>query len=147
MKALVIFDSTFGNTKIIAETIAKELGNDAKAISVPDLNLKELTGMELLVVGSPIIGWKPSEKMGQFLASLTAGQLKGFKAASFDTRVKIFIAGDAAKKISQKLKKEGAEIIVPPQVFFVKGSEGPLLDGMIEKATEWATTIKTINNK
>ncbi|MHB8279516.1 MAG: hypothetical protein ACYDIA_17960 [Candidatus Humimicrobiaceae bacterium] len=33
MKALVIFDSYFGNTKMIAETIAKELGKDTKAIS------------------------------------------------------------------------------------------------------------------
>ena len=33
MKALVVFDSNLGNTKMIAETIAKELGKDTKAIS------------------------------------------------------------------------------------------------------------------
>lgn len=125
-------------------TIAKELGKDAKAVSVSDLNLNELQNTDLIVVGSPIIAWKPSEKMGQFLESLRAGILKGIKAATFDTRVKIFISGDAAKKISQRLKKAGAEIIVPQQVFFVKGSEGPLLDGMIEKAKEWATSIKSL---
>ena len=142
MKALVIFDTSFGNTKVIAETIAREFGNDTKAISVIDFNNDELEGMDLLVVGSPIIGWKPSERMGNFLASLSKDQLKGIKVATFDTRVKIFFRGDAAKKISQALKKAGAEIIVSPQAFFVKGKEGPLIDGEIEKAIEWAKTIK-----
>lgn len=48
MKALVIFDSNFGNTKIIAETVAKELGNDIRAISVAGFNDNELEGVELL---------------------------------------------------------------------------------------------------
>jgi flavodoxin len=143
MKALVIFDTSFGNTKIIAETIAKELGNDTKAILISDFNNNELEGIDLLVVGSPIIGWKPSERMGKFLANLGKDQLKGFKAATFDTRVKIFFHGDAAKKIAQTLKEAGAGIIVEPQAFLVKGKEGPLIDGEIEKAIEWVKTIKT----
>jgi flavodoxin len=143
MKALVIFDTSFGNTKIIAETIARELGNDTKAVLVSDFDINELGGIDLLVVGSPIIGWKPSERMDKFLASLSKDQLKGIKAATFDTRVKIFFHGDAAKKIAQALKKAGAEIIVSPQAFLVQGKEGPLIDGEIEKAKEWANTIKT----
>ncbi|MGB9597291.1 MAG: flavodoxin family protein [Candidatus Poribacteria bacterium] len=142
MKALVIFDTNFGNTKMIAESIAKELGNDAKAISVSDFNIKELDGINLLVVGSPIIGWRPSERMGKFLESLAKDQLKGIKAIAFDTRVKLFIHGDAAGKISKKLEEAGAEIISKPMAFFVKGKEGPLLDGEIEKATEWAKRLK-----
>jgi len=141
MKALVIFDSNLGNTKIIAETIAKELGEGTKIVSVSDFNINELGGINLLVAGSPIIGWKPSEKMGKFLASLGREQLKGLKAATFDTRVKIF-HGDAAKKISQKLIEAGAEIVGKPQAFFVKGKEGPLVNGEIEKAAKWAKSIK-----
>jgi flavodoxin len=143
MKALVIFDTSFGNTKTIAETIAKELGNNTKTISVTEFNNNELAGTDLLVVGSPIIGWKPSERMSKFLASLNKDQLKSFKVATFDTRVKIFFHGDAAKKIAQTLKESGAEIITEPQAFLVKGKEGPLIDGEIEKAIEWAKTIKT----
>ena len=141
MKALIVFDSNFGNTKIIAEAMAKELGNNTKVISVTDFKDSELEGIELLVVGSPIIGWKPSERMGKFLASLSRDQLKGIKVATFDTRVKLFIHGDAAKKIARRLKGVGAEIIVKPQAFFVKGKEGPLIDGEVEKALEWAKIL------
>lgn len=141
MKALVVFDSNLGNTKKIAETIAKELGEDTKAISVSDFDNKDLKGIDLIIAGSSIIAWKPTEKMDKFLSDLDKDQLKGIKAATFDTRVKIF-HGDAAKKISQKLIEAGAEIVGKPQAFFVKGKEGPLVDGEIEKATKWAKSIK-----
>ena len=142
MKALVLYDSIYGNTKMIAEAISSGLGKDVKAVSVTDANPKTLEGIDLIVVGSPIIAWKPSEKMGKFLAGLSAGQLKGLQAATFDTRVKIFIHGDAAKKIAQALETAGAKIIVESQVFYVKDRQGPLFEGEVKKAVEWATAIK-----
>jgi len=142
MKALVLFDSNYGNTKMIAKTISDELGEDSKAVSVADFRAELLEGIHLLVVGSPILAWRPSEKMRAFLSGLRSGQLESIKAASFDTRIKTFMSGDAAKKIANSLKKAGAEIIVPPQMFFVKGTGGPLLEGEKEKATQWAESLK-----
>jgi len=143
IKALVIFDTTFGNTKTIAEAIAKELGSGAKAMQASSVSASELKGLDLLVAGSPIIGWKPSEKMEAFLNGLANEQLKGTKAVAFDTRVKIFIHGDAARKISERLEAAGAEIVSKPQMFYVKGREGPLFDGEVEKSVEWAKSIKS----
>ena len=140
MKISVIFDSNFGNTKKIAETIANELAT--KAVSVSDFDKKELEDISLLIVGSPINAWRPTEKINRFLDRISKNKLEGVKAASFDTRVKIFFHGDAAKKIAKKLEKAGAKIIIEPEAFFVKGKEGPLLKGEIEKAKEWAKKIK-----
>lgn len=141
MKTLVIFDSNFGNTQKIAEAIAKEF--ETQAVHVSKVSIDELGGFNLVIAGSPINGWRPSEKMGRFLKNLGSGQLKGIRAAAFDTRVKLFIHGDAAKKISKALENAGAKIIIEPQAFFVKGREGPLLDGEIEKASQWAKSIRT----
>ena len=141
MKALVIFDSNFGNTKLIADAIANELGPDTKLASVSDCATLELEGVDLLVVGSPIVGWKPSEKMREFLASFSASKLQGLKAAAFDTRIKTRLSGDAARKIAGVLTKAGAKVIVPPQAFYVKGKEGPLLEGEIARATAFAKSI------
>jgi hypothetical protein len=80
--------------------------------------------------------------MGKFLDTLIAGQLEGKKAAAFDTRVKLFIHGDAAKKIAKKLEEAGAKIVADSQGFIVQGKEGPLLDGEVERAAEWAASIK-----
>ena len=142
MKTLVVYDSFYGNTKKIAETVAGELGKGVKTISVSEVKSKDLTGIDLLVVGSPILAFRPSEKTGKFLASLSAGQLKGIKATAFDTRVRIFFHGDAAGKIAAGLKQAGAEIVAEPCGFIVEGREGPLANDAVVKAKEWAGTIK-----
>jgi flavodoxin len=142
MKALVIYDSVYGNTKIIAETVAAELGKGVKVISISDFKSSDLAGVDVLVVGSPILGWRPSEKTGKFLTSLSAGQLKGVKASAFDTRVKLFIHGDAASKIAAGLKQVGAEIVAEPCGFIVEGTKGPLAKDAVAKAKEWAGSIK-----
>lgn len=142
MKSLVIYYSQFGNTQVIAERIARHLGEDSKAISIDNFDMSYLTGVKLLIVGSPIRGWMPAEKIQTFLNSLKSGELKGVKAASFDTRVKLFIHGDAALKISKKLEEAGAEIVIKSQAFYVKGQSGPLFPGEIEKAKAWADMIK-----
>ena len=64
------------------------------------------------------------------------------KAAAFDTRVKLFIHGDAAGKISKALAGAGAQMVTEPQAFHVKGKEGPLFEGEIESARAWAEMIK-----
>lgn len=141
MRNLVIYDSFFGNTKLLAETIGKELGGDTKVILVSDFKPEDLRGIGLLIVGSPVRGWRPSENIAAFLMSFGKDQLKGIKVATFDTRMKIIIHGDATKKMSEALSNLGAEVIVEPNWFIVTGSEGPLADGELERAKEWAKEI------
>src|SRR5579871_3603007 len=134
MKVLVIYDSRFGNTQTIAEAIAHEL--EATVIHVAKISHEDLVGYDLLVVGSPINGWRPSQNMKKFLSSLKKGQLSGMKATAFDTRVKIFLHGNAANRIAKRVQSLGAEIIAKPEGFYVKGKNGPLLYGEIERAKE-----------
>ena len=141
MSALVVFDSNFGNTQKIAEAVAEELGNGAAATPLADLAQGGLTGVDLLVVGSPINAWKPTERMKSFLDGLGEGSLRGVRAAAFDTRVRLFIHGDAAGKISRALEKAGAQIVARPRGFIVEGREGPLAAGEVEGATAWARSI------
>ncbi len=146
MSTVVVYDSNFGNTAAIAQTVATELarssvGQGAAAVSVDNLEPESLTGVTLLVAGSPIIGWRPTEKMQAYLATLGPDSLSGVQAAAFDTRVRLFIHGNAAVKISHALEKAGALIVVPPHGFIVEGREGPLAEGQPEQAVEWARSI------
>lgn len=139
MKALVVYDSNFGNTKKIAEVIAKTI--PAKAINVSEFKKSQLEGITLLVVGSPIQGWRPSPATLTFLSSLKPGNLTGIKIAAFDTRIKIFFSGSASDKINKQLITLGGKSIIPPANFIVKGKEGPLIEGELEKAENWARQI------
>lgn len=142
MNTLIVYDSNFGNTRTIAETIAQECGDDSKAIAVSDFSIKELEGRDMIVVGSPINGWRPTEKIGEFLESMATGQLKRMKAAAFDTRIHVWYSGNAAKRMSKLLEKAGASIMVAPEPFYVKDKEGPLAEGEIDHAKEWAHQLE-----
>ena len=141
MRARVVYDTNYGNTRIIAEVIAQELGREATTLNVADVTEASLVGVDVLVVGCPINGWKPTETMQSFLGSLAPGSLDGVRAAAFDTRIKLFIHGDAAAKISHALKAAGATIVAKPQGFIVEGTEGPLAPGQTGKAGAWAAFI------
>ncbi len=143
MKSLVIYDSVHGNTKTIAGTVAKELGSDARVMSVSEFKPEYLKEVKLLVVGSPIIAWQPTTKMNAFLAGFKKNQLDGFKAAVFDTRVALF-HGDAAGKIAAELARAGVVIVSEPMGFKVKGKEGPLKKGEVEKAATWARSLRVL---
>lgn len=141
MTTIVLYDSAYGNTRTIAEEVASHLGG-AAAVPVDGFDAGALHPGDLLVVGSPINGWRPTPKISKVLDDLAGRGLAGVKAAAFDTRVKLFIHGDAAGKMTKALKSAGASIVGGPMAFYVKGSEGPLLSGEVERAAAWAADLE-----
>ncbi len=158
MKILIIYDSFFGNTEQIARAIGNVLGThkDAGTLRVSDAKQEQLTGLELLIVGSPTRAFRPTEAINNFLKGIALGGLKGVKVAAFDTgiamsdmkssalRILVKIAGYAAKPIAGRLKKKGGDLVLPPEGFWVKGTEGPLKEGELERAAEWAKRINEV---
>jgi flavodoxin len=157
IKALVVYDSFFGNTERIARSIGNALGRpeDVGIFRVVDVRPEQLAGLKLLIVGSPTRAFSPSPAIKKFLKSIPQNGLKGVKVAAFDTRVtdeeidsavfilRIFvnIFGYAAKPIADRLVKKGGQLIAPPDGFFVQGMEGPLKEGELERASDWAKQI------
>jgi flavodoxin I len=146
MRALVIYDSFFGNTEQIARAIAASLGSAAEVgvVKVGDVELAQLVGLSHLIVGSPTRGFRPTPAIVEFLASIPAESLQGVKVAAFDTSIPkkdmpffIRLGGYAAKPISEALQKKGGELVLPPEAFYVEGQEGPLKEGELERAALW----------
>jgi len=154
MKALVVFDSVFGNTEQIARAIGSALG-DVDVQAVGDAKPEQLAGLSLLVVGSPTRAFSPTPAIKKFLARIPKGGLKGVHIAAFDTRISvddvdsrilpplIKVFGYAAKPIADRLVKKGGVPVIPAEGFFVDGEEGPLKDGELERAADWAKQIMT----
>jgi flavodoxin I len=156
MKALIVYDSQFGNTEKIAQAIGDTLGSqeDVRVLRVGVVTPEHLAGITLLIVGSPTQRFRPTMGTTDFLKSIPKDGLKGAKVAAFDTRLTeseigknrilaffVRIYGYAAKPISKELKKKGGELILPPEGFYVEGMEGPLTEGELERAAEWARRI------
>lgn len=155
MTTLIIYDSFFGNTEKIARAIGKGLGSpsDCSIIHVNDFKKEQLTGLELLVVGSPTRKFTMTPAIKKLLNNLPARSLKGVKIAAFDTCISvqdidsrflttmINIFGYAAESIANKLLKKGGEQIIPPEGFIVEDSEGPLRNGELKRAEEWGKNL------
>ena len=140
MKSLVLYESKYGNTQKVAETIAQTLGGEISCVS--DFKPAMLADLDLLVVGSPIHGWQPSADTAQFLTHLDSAVLKGKYVATFDTGFKSFLSGNAASRIMKKLERAGGKQLIPTQKFVVEKAEGPLAPGEIDKAKAWADNLK-----
>jgi flavodoxin I len=152
MKALIVYDSVFGNTEKVAQAMGTALADHGEVVlrRVGDVQGQELAGIDVLLVGSPTRAFSPTPAMKAWVKAIAQQRLRGVKVAAFDTRiavedtnsrilpplVKVF--GYAAKPISEGLRKKGGEVVLDPEGFFVQGTEGPVKDGELERAAEWA---------
>lgn len=154
MKAVVIYDSVYGNTEQIARAIAAALGtpDEVKLFRAGDITPEQLAGIDLLIVGSPTQGFRAVKSVTDFLNSIPGDALKGVRVAAFDTRIAgkeagvgarfiTKIGGFAAPRIADALKKKGGDLIASPEGFNVKGTEGPLAPGEVERAAAWAKQL------
>jgi flavodoxin len=154
-KILVVYDSMHGNTEKVAHAIAGALAPEA-AVEVRragEVASEALGAVDLLIIGSPTQGFRPTRPMIDLLKRVSTGGLKGVKAAAFDTRFEagkmdsgalrllIKTGGYAAPRIGAALRKAGGIIVLPPEGFFVEDTEGPLKGGELDRAAAWAKSV------
>ncbi len=153
MKALVVYDSVFGNTEQVAYAIRDSLDSDVEVLRVGDAKHKRLAGLDYLIVGSPTRAFNPTKAITTFLKKMPRDSLKGIKVAAFDTRldtedvnssvlnVFVNLFGYAAKPIADRLQKKGGTLVSPPEGFYVEDTEGPLRDDELERAATWTEQL------
>jgi flavodoxin len=158
MKALVVYDSFFGNTERIAQAIGAALGavGEATVLGVGEVRPEHLVGVELLCIGSPTRGFRPSPATKAWLKGLPTDSLRGVHVAAFDTRIDakdvdsrvlptmIKLFGYAAEPIAARLVKKGGTQVLAPEGFYVTGTEGPLKEGELERANTWAHQLSEV---
>jgi flavodoxin len=114
MKAIIIFDTRYGNTEKIAKSIEKglkESGSETICINVKDTNVDLLKQYDLICVGAPTEWHTLSKPMKEFLNRVHRNELSGKFGFAFDTRLDIRFSGSAAKLIEKNLKSCGLQII------------------------------------
>ena len=151
MKTLVIYDSVFGNTEKVAQSVAAAL--QTTALPVSQVTAEQVREQDVLVVGSPTRGFRPTEGISKFIEALPKNHLANVRVAAFDTRIVLetinskalrFLVdkgGYAASTIAKMLQNKGGKLVLAPEGFFVTGEQGPLKDGELQRATEWASNF------
>ncbi len=144
MKALIVYDSVYGNTEKIAKAIGGAIIGEVKVLRVDEANPSELKTIDLFIVGSPTQGGRPTPAIRDFLNKVPEPSLQGINVAAFDTRISTKLVGAfgyAAGRIAGNLKGKGGTLIASPEGFFVKSTKDPLREGELERAAVWAKGI------
>ena len=146
MKILVVYDSQYGNTEQIAKAIASGLSSsgEVRILKISEVKSTDISGINLLIIGSPTQGSKATPAIQEFLDKLPDNSFKDTKSVAFDTRMTnriIRMFGYAAPKIAKSLGARGATQLVQPEGFWVKSGKGPLKEGELERASKWTENI------
>jgi flavodoxin len=150
MRVLVVYDSKYGNTERIARAIAEGIGGAVENCGT--VTADHIQGLDLLVVGSPTQGGRPTAALKSWIDGIPDDAVSGVAAAAFDTRLSaadcgaltrfvIKVIGFAAPRIASSLRSRGAEVVTPPEGFVVTGKEGPLKAGEVLRAQAWALRL------
>ncbi len=143
MYTFVAYDLQFGNTERIAQAIANTLHTfgPVQVVHVDPAHLLDCRKADLLILGSPTQGFRATQAMQSFVEEIPFALLRGLAVASFDTRTH-GPWGSAARHLTRQLRVLGIEPLVPPMSFFVKGTQGPLVEGEVERAARWALGLR-----
>jgi menaquinone-dependent protoporphyrinogen IX oxidase len=153
MKGIVIYDTSTGNTKKIAETITetlKESGIESDLFYVKDLKKLSAKEYSFLVLGSPTKFGTMSFTMKSFLGKVKTEEWMNKPFAAFDTENPENVEKSraenknwsAGEKIAEKLKEKKMNQLLPVLKALVESKlKGMLLEGEIDKAKDYAKQL------
>jgi menaquinone-dependent protoporphyrinogen IX oxidase len=148
MKGIVIYDTSYGNTRAIAETISatlKESGIEVDTSYVKDVKKLTAPDYDFLVLGSPTKFGTMSFTVKSFLDKVKSEEWKNKHFAAFDTELSQNIEkgeGSAAEKIAEKLKGKQMNQLLPVLKAVVSKIKGYTLDKkQIDLAKEYAMRL------
>src|SRR3954447_11425843 len=168
-KAVVVYESMYGNTHCVAEAIGRGLGRagEVTVLPVSKLGPETLDSADLVVVGGPTHAHSMSRAstrkaavddvqkhpgkfvldpdcegagVREWLAGLAGAPAP--KAAAFDTRFAgpALLTGRAARGIAKGLRRSGSAVVVKPESFFV-GNGTVLRAGEEQRAEGWGRRL------
>lgn len=164
MRALVVYESMFGNTREVARAVTEGLArrSDVEAVEVADAPVTIDTDIDLIVVGCPTHAHglsnqdtrdgarKQSDRViisgrqgvREWIASLKT-VWPGVPVATFDTRFDKprWLTGSGAVTAAKLLRRRGCLACSPPESFFVDGTTGPVHEGELDRARQWGEKL------
>jgi Flavodoxin len=168
MRAVVVYESMYGNTHLVADAIGAGLGTafDVSVVPVSHASPAILDGADLVVVGGPThvhgmsrantrkaaVGAadKPASPLRVEPDALSPGLREWFaslghypvKAAAFDTRIHgpAALTGRASKGVARLLRAHGFDLTAAPESFLVT-KQDRLEPQEATRAREWGTRL------
>jgi hypothetical protein len=159
MKAIVVYESHWGNTAAVAKAIADGFGPEARVLTTDEASPEAVAEADLIIAGAPVMAFSlPSDKMLATLAGdrkaptppdLSHRSMRAWletlpaghgRSAGFETGVR-WSPGGATGAIGHRLEEAGFKRLAKSRRFVVTGSYGPLREGELGRAQQWGTEL------
>jgi hypothetical protein len=166
MRVVIVYESFFGNSRLVAEAIADGVRLDSpcaevRCVNVMDADADVARGADLLVVGGPThmhgmssaisrrialhsdakaMNTRPAIGLRELIRDLPRVAW-GTRAAAFDTRGEARGVGGASQGIARRLRSRGYTLVSRPTGFTVTGVDGPLAEGELARAGTWGAAL------
>ena len=145
-RVIVVYESKYGNTKLVAETIVegmKEAGGvETTLVKVKEVDFDKILDHDVILIGSPNHIGGPTRSVSRFIDKLGKLDLKGKQIAVFDT----YLGKDfekAVKKMEKRINKSvpSLKLVSPGLSIKVKGMKGPISDGELPQCRDFGRRI------
>lgn len=145
-KAIIVYESKYGNTRLVAEMIAggmeKVAGMEAVLRELKEVDLKDLKDYDAIVVGSPNHIGTATRGIRKFIGEMGNLGLEEKVMAAFDT----YMGGEfkkAVKKMEKAIKEkvDGMKLPVPGLSIRVDKLKGPVTEGEMPGAREFGENV------
>jgi flavodoxin len=171
MRALVVYESMYGNTHVVAEHIADGLRAvfDVDVVPVGEATPERVAAAALVVAGGPThahgLSRSSTRRAAVDAAHKEGSDLEldadamgpglrdwfsdlgghGTAAAAFDTRFDMSAAltGRAGRGIERRFRSKGFHVVAGAESFFID-KRNHLLDGQDRRAKEWGETLARV---
>jgi multimeric flavodoxin WrbA len=155
MNTLILYRSYYGNTKQVAEAIARQMQSNGHAAAVQDVRsrLPGLDGIDAAIVGAPTRMGRVARRARIVMRHL---RRKGFgdkPIAVFDTIAKLptspeelaemkrWVDPGAVGRLHTAAVQQGLNVFSETLRCEVTGAKGPLADNALEKAAAFAVSF------
>ena len=148
IKVIVVYDSKYGNTKVVAETIVEGMrevsGTEIVLRELKEVDQSRIAEYDAILVGSPNHIGNASRVVRKFIDELGKLNLEGKQVAVFDT----YMGKDfekAVKKMEKQIgdKASALKLMAHGLSIEVKGMKGPIAAGELNKCKEFGVKIAT----
>lgn len=146
MRVLVCYESKYGNTERVAETIAAELrqvgGNEVMLSPMKRVDPDALRGFDTILIGGPTHFGGPTRRVTKFIEVLARTNLSGKQVAVFDT----YLGEDfekSVKKMEEQIRTTAPNlrILAPGLSIRVADMKGPIVDGELLKCKDFVRRL------
>ncbi|MDH5450268.1 MAG: flavodoxin family protein [Candidatus Bathyarchaeota archaeon] len=150
LKVIVVYESKYGNTKLVAETIIEGMsrveGIETVIKELKDVDLNKIAVYDAILIGSPNHYGGPTKGVKEFIDRLGKFHLNGKLFAVFDTylgKKSDYFFEKAVKKMVKIINEKipALKQIAPGLSLKVQGMKGPIVEGELPKCKEFGKKI------